>query len=597
MRRLISFLARRLVPAVLAGVGGWMVAATYGIPWGAAAALVVAALVEAALAWIRRAPRRRRLFRLAAAAHVVVWSVVGALRTPTDPPGAVRVVDAVRASAFGAVRAGFGAATFDLPAETPLAGWGSPPRRIGLPAYGGLGPIGALSFAHQGARDGDGAPRRALFRHPEGPDRGESMGARALWIEASGGAPLVVVSLDLVTSSRPLHDAVAQRLAADGVRPGGLILAATHTHSGPGGFRRERFAAIAGTDHFDPRVEAAITNATVDAIRAARTAATEASLSWAEVTLDPAQPLGQRRGVGGEPNDRLAALLVRRSDGSPSGTLLHAAIHPTVLRRSHARFDGDLATALAQRFGAALGGVPVVFVNGALGDVSPASSREGSQGAARLDELARRAFPGTRPPLVERVLAADRHAQAAISFACAERDPGTPRVVVGWGSGLALHDAADRPFFQGGSSAVLADSLMLPLNVLAWSLFLPDLRFVAATGPGAFGVRMNLDDLVGREPLFAGVVRIDVPGEGKDLAWLWSSGEATTEIGRGWEEAAVAKDDVDPWVLGLANGGCAYLADDAHLEFRTYEGVATLYGARSARHVGDLLDVALSATR
>ncbi|MGE0193895.1 MAG: neutral/alkaline non-lysosomal ceramidase N-terminal domain-containing protein [Planctomycetota bacterium] len=592
MLRLLAFLARRVVPFAAAWVAGWVTAAGFGLVPALVAAVVAAVVAELLLVYVRRRPPLRWLLRLAVLLHIAFWSWQGVLRTPTEGPGPVELVAADEARPTVPFQAGFGQAAFDLPRTASLAGWGSPPRRQALPALGGLGWLGGLTQAWMAGRGDDGEPRRPLYRHPPAPDRGQSLGARALWLQPEGGPPFALVSLDLVTTSRTLHARVVAALAAEGVVAQRLLLAATHTHSGPGGFRRERFAAVVGTDHFDPRVEDAIVAATVAALRAARDDLRSATLAWAQVVLPADRPLGRGRGPAPATQERVGALLVTDVDGRPQGAVVHAAVHPTVLRRTHLRFDRDLAGAIETRLGQELGGVPVLFVNGAFGDVAPAPTPAAPHGQGRLLALAERATAG----LLDAVGAAPRHGRLAIRCALAQRDMGTPRAIAGVGSGSALHAAADRPLLAGSVGDIVADALLLPLDVAAWSLFVPEARFVGSIDPPAVGVRVQLAEVVGREPLAAGAVRFDVGG-GETLAWLWTPGEATRQAGATWAASAEGHAADDVWVLGVTNGGAAYLADPDTIEAGGYEAAATLHGADTARLVGELLQAALAATR
>ncbi|MCA9314120.1 MAG: neutral/alkaline non-lysosomal ceramidase N-terminal domain-containing protein [Planctomycetes bacterium] len=598
MLHLLAFLARRVVPFAAAWVAGWVVGAVFGLVPGLVAAAVVALGAELVMAWVRQRTPLRWLVRVAVLLHVAFWSWQGVLHTPTTGPGPVRLLGADAAAAPVPFAAGFGHAAFALPPTAPLAGWGSPPRRQALPALGGLGPLGALTQAWMAERGEEGTPRRPLYRHPSPPDRGQALGARAFWLQPDGAPPLALVSVDLVTTSRTIHRRVLEALAADELEAHRLLLAATHTHSGPGGFRRERFAAVVGTDHFDPRVEDAVVDAIVKAVRAARDDATPATIAWAQVVLPADQPLGRGRGPLRTHEEHVGTLLVTDADGRPRGAVVHAAVHPTVLRRTYLRFDRDLAGAIETRLGQELGGVPVLFVNGAFGDVAPAPTPDAPHGQGRLLALAERATAG----LLDVVHDAPRHERLAVRCAAAERDMGTARAVTGWGSGHALHEAADRPLFHGSVGDVVADGLLAPLDVAAWSLFLPEVRFVGSFDPLAFGVRVDLQEMVepgkasGQEALAAGVVRLDA-GSGASLTWLWTPGEATRSAGATWAATARTDADADVWVLGVTNGGAAYLADPDTIEAGGYEAAATLYGAQTAHLVGELLDASLAGTR
>ena len=60
--------------------------------------------------------------------------------------------------------------------------------------------------------------------------------ARALYLEDADGERVALVALDLMSASRYLLEAVASRTSAFGVGTDRLVLAGTHTHTGPGWF-------------------------------------------------------------------------------------------------------------------------------------------------------------------------------------------------------------------------------------------------------------------------------------------------------------------------------------------------------------------------
>ena len=87
--------------------------------------------------------------------------------------------------------------------------------------------------------------------------------------DASARAARGLVRLDLVTSDAELHAAVAAALADLGFAPQTVLVPATHTHSGPGGYSDVPLSALLGTDHFRADVFEAVTAAAVRAVRAA----------------------------------------------------------------------------------------------------------------------------------------------------------------------------------------------------------------------------------------------------------------------------------------------------------------------------------------
>ena len=122
------------------------------------------------------------------------------------------------------VRAGVAKEIFTLPAKVPLAGYS---RRHGKPSTGVHDPAGVRALVLQ---DGD--------------------------------TVAVLASCDLLIIDERLFEAVRRRLDDLGVSgPMTLLLAATHTHSGPGAYGTKFFEKLS-MGHFDPEVSQSIIQTT-----------------------------------------------------------------------------------------------------------------------------------------------------------------------------------------------------------------------------------------------------------------------------------------------------------------------------------------------
>ncbi len=126
------------------------------------------------------------------------------------------------------VRVGVARETFNLPRHVPLAGYS---KRKGRPSRGVHDPVGA----------------RAL-------------------VLTDGRTTIALVSADLLIIDEHITDAVRAQLAAAAV-PSDivLLLAATHTHSGPGAYGHEFLEKIS-MGHFDPVVFEALVRTITQAI-------------------------------------------------------------------------------------------------------------------------------------------------------------------------------------------------------------------------------------------------------------------------------------------------------------------------------------------
>ena len=108
------------------------------------------------------------------------------------------------------VTAGAASSTLTVPPGTPLAGYGSPKRRLMFPDVLGQHPHAFWFAPSAGTQD--------------------PLAVRALVLEA-GATRVAWVTLDLIAVDRAFTRALQERLAADGVPTATLIVSASHTHS------------------------------------------------------------------------------------------------------------------------------------------------------------------------------------------------------------------------------------------------------------------------------------------------------------------------------------------------------------------------------
>lgn len=268
-------------------------------------------------------PTVRRLLAAAAIAlgiPAVLLALASLPDAPTRPAGAPRVSGA--RACQGALGAGAAAVRFELPPGTPIAGF----SRFSYVSDGVLEPVGA----------------------------------RALVLSA-GGCRFAVASAELLTFPEALEAAVRARLAD--VPLDGLVLGATHTHAGPGGYWDDAIFERAATGPYDPALRDLIANAVAEAIRRAAAAVAPARLSVGRGELPDLVWNRSSEGIDG----RLAVLRLDRLGGAPVGELAVFAAHPTTLGMRNRRLSGDWPGRFME--GAAHG--VRLFLQGPLGDQSP----------------------------------------------------------------------------------------------------------------------------------------------------------------------------------------------------------------------------------
>ena len=292
--------------------------------------------------------KRRTLRALAA----LGWSAVLALGALTGP------VTATAAPACpGCVTAGAGRAPLTVPEGTPLAGYGAFQRRLAVPDVLGR-------FPH-------------AFWFKPGRAEGEPLAARALVLERDG-TRVVWVAAELIAVDRAFTDAVSAALRRAGSDPGVLIVSASHTHSGPGAFVDGALLGFLAIDREDAAVRDALVAHVVEAVRRADAARAPARLALGL----GAAPAVVRSRIRGPIDPEVVVLAVRRDTGAPVALVWNFAIHGTMLSASNLTFSGDVMGAASRALEQTIG-APALFVNGAVGDVSPAR-----HGRAALGEVA-----------------------------------------------------------------------------------------------------------------------------------------------------------------------------------------------------------------
>jgi len=241
--------------------------------------------------------------------------------------------------------AGAASVEVDVPAGTPLGGYGGFPRRAFVPDVLGRLPHAFWFAPSTGVHD----PVRA----------------RGLVLEA-GATRVLWLAVDLVGIDPGLITALGARLRQRGLEYSAIIVSASHTHSGPGAFADSALFGVIALDRLSPVVRDRIVDGLV---RAAREA--EARKVAARVGPGRAEVRGITESrVHGTLDPELGVLKVMDLRGRPVALLWNYAIHGTALGRENSLLSGDLMAAASARIERALG-VPALFVNGAVGDVSP----------------------------------------------------------------------------------------------------------------------------------------------------------------------------------------------------------------------------------
>ncbi len=223
-----------------------------------------------------------------------------------------------------------------------------------------------------------GAARVELHVPPRGPiagypawrrddGHGEPLFVRALAIE-QGPLSALLVSLPLLMVSGPLEEAIVQRAS---ISPASCaLIAATHTHSGPGGTWDDLLVEIGGNGLYSRERADAVVQAAVDAIAQARASLKPARVAgasdrWAD---------GPAVARSGELDPSLGVARFVDADGRPIASVVIYGMHATVIPRSVHHLSGDWPEAAAQQLERS-SGAPALVLQGAGGNAT--FSREG----------------------------------------------------------------------------------------------------------------------------------------------------------------------------------------------------------------------------
>jgi hypothetical protein len=187
--------------------------------------------------------------------------------------------------------------------------------------------------------------------------------ARALAIQANSGHPILLVSADLCLITTEQAARLRSRIAAElSIPDAGVVVACTHTHSGPETGMSETAAGRPEPPHVAPLFEGMVAAAS-EAWRQLR----PARLRWAEGEAH----IGRNRRIAeGTIDPGLEVLHAAGLDGRPIAVLFRHGCHGTVRGHENLEMSADWPGAAAAVIEAETGAV-APFLLGAHADVDP----------------------------------------------------------------------------------------------------------------------------------------------------------------------------------------------------------------------------------
>lgn len=250
------------------------------------------------------------------------------------------------------------------------------------------------------------APIRSVGTH-------DVLNAKAAVFRTKNGL-LAILSLDLLCVDSRLT-AMIRRKVAEGipVSPERIMVAATHTHGGPGGilsytggdrFQRPIFDGYYAAGETDESLLDKISESCAVATRLAYQTAKKATLL---IGRSKTEGIGTNREVPGGPFDPdVSVIAAVATDGQLLGLIYNYACHPTVLTPGNPYYTADFTGLASILVEDSLEGHPVVmYLNGACGDVSTRYTRraptfeEAERFAKKLSYFVLEALDKARPML------------------------------------------------------------------------------------------------------------------------------------------------------------------------------------------------------
>jgi neutral ceramidase len=222
--------------------------------------------------------------------------------------------------------------------------------------------------------------------------------ARGVFVgESTSRGGLFYGCLELAFVPQGVRDAIVERLSRElpdaEVSESSVMLTATHTHSGPGGYSTDLFYTFS-SQGFSPRVFDSIVDGTVAALADAWRGRTRAQVRFERTTLPMTEPVSFNRAI--KPynankgvravtwerrheatNRDMTVMRADAHDGTPIASINWFAVHCTSMHSEHTRLHADNKGYAAQQVEeleqhrAGNTGYVAIFSQAASGDVSP----------------------------------------------------------------------------------------------------------------------------------------------------------------------------------------------------------------------------------
>ena len=390
-----------------------------------------------------------------------------------------------------------------------------------------------------------------------------------------------------------------------------VLLSATHTHSGPGGYSHH-FLYNVTTSGFVPDNFAVIVDGIYRSIKLAhrnlvpgRVLVQEGELTDASMNRSPAayenDPAAERARYASNVDTRMTLLRLEAQDGTPVGTINWFAVHPTSVGPSNHLITGDNKGLASYLFERDQGTDPAAdrtfvaaFAQSNAGDVTPNlwGPADGAHDLEHLNVIARRQYARARS-LYD---TATGRLEGSVDFRHAFVDlssvtvGGATTCKAAMGASFAAGSTEDNAYsgalFPEGvtvdslswskdaSSAFLAGFLPGVVG-LAWPASL-DPAYEACQAPKPILIPTGVASFDGN-PWTPQVLPLQILKVGQ-LEIVAVPAEVTTMAGRRLRDAVRRSPDQIVVIAGLSNAYSSYLTTAEEYATQQYEGASTHFG-------------------
>jgi neutral ceramidase len=410
------------------------------------------------------------------------------------------------------------------------------------------------------------------------------------------GQRVVFVSADLGMVFQGVKQQVVERLRS---RLGAVysddtvLLSATHTHSGPGGYSHHTFYNLTSLG-FVPRNFEVIVSGIVASILRAHESLAEGTLRLAGGELVGASrnrspeayrlnPPAERARYLHDVDTRMTLVRLTRADGTEVGLINWFPVHATSMGNGNTLISGDNKGLASYLFEKGRGPFVAAFANAHAGDVTPnvlggtdgggANDFEDTELSARRQyEFASRLWDSARAPLTGGVDARQVYVKLDAVDVAPEYADGVPRRTCPAAIGLSmLAGAEDGPGFgeEGATCAAIHD---------VWSQFTCAVFTTPCQGEKPIVLETGA---MKPYPWTPDVLPLQLVTVGQ-LALVAVPFEVTTMAGRRLERTVLERlaplGVTEAVIAGLSNAYAGYVATREEYALQAYEGASTHFG-------------------